>query len=166
MHEIPVAIGLGSNLTDRMRNLNFAIDRLRDHLHPLTVSPVFETLPELYTDQPSFLNACCIGYTVLTPRQLLSALQDAERIAGRTRSGPRFGPRELDLDLLLFGDQVIETPQLVVPHPRLRERAFVVVPLAEIAPAWEIPASRGDPSETVQEVLSRLDTTGVSLFAE
>jgi 2-amino-4-hydroxy-6-hydroxymethyldihydropteridine diphosphokinase len=149
-----------------MRNLLVALGRLRDFLSALTVSSIYETRPELYEEQPSFLNACCTGATVLTPLQVLSELQDIERACGRSREGPRFGPRVLDLDLLLYGEEVIRSPQLVVPHPRMRQRSFVMVPLAEIAPGRVIPASHGDREETVAEVVSRLDTTGVRFFAD
>ncbi|MBK5098559.1 MAG: 2-amino-4-hydroxy-6-hydroxymethyldihydropteridine diphosphokinase, partial [Gemmatimonadetes bacterium] len=111
-------------------------------------------------DQPLFFNACCTGRTRLTPHQFLSQLQDAEQAAGRDRTGPWYGPRTLDLDLLLYGDEVIEDSDLVVPHPRLRERGFVLVPLAEIAADWLVPASRGEEAESVGSLAGRVGTDG------
>jgi 2-amino-4-hydroxy-6-hydroxymethyldihydropteridine diphosphokinase len=159
MHE--VAIALGSNLGDREHWIAFGVWALRRELEELRVSDLFETIPEQLEDQPLFLNACCTGRTRLAPHQLLSQLQDAERAAGRDRSGPRFGPRTLDLDLLLYGDEVIADSDLEVPHPRLRERAFVLVPLADIASEWIVPASQGATAERVDELASRVDRGGL-----
>lgn len=153
----PVAIGLGSNLGDRLAHLRFGVDRLREFLLEMRVSPLYETDPEGDPDQRAFLNAVCIGRTVLSPRQLLSQLQDAERAAGRRRGARRYGPRTLDLDLLVYGDGVFHSSDLWVPHPRLRERAFVLVPFADVAPEWIVPGESG-PDETVARLLSRLDT--------
>ena len=161
LHMIDVAISLGSNLGDRQSWIAFGVQALARELEELQVSSVYETAPELLEDQALFLNACCTGRTRLTPRQLLSQLQDAERAAGRDRSGPRYGPRTLDLDLLLYGDEVIGAPDLVVPHGRLRERGFVLVPLAEIAAEWIVPASQGQPAERVDSLADRVDTGGI-----
>jgi len=140
-----VAIGMGSNLGDRRGALHAALRALRSQLIDVRVSSVWETEPIGPGDQPLFLNACCTALTRQSPRQLLSTLQDIERRAGRTRSGPRYGPRPLDLDLLLYGRRVIETPDLIVPHPRMRERAFVLLPLREIAGGWRVPGPTGRP---------------------
>ena len=156
-----VAISLGSNLGDREAWISFGVQAAARELEELRVSALYETTPELLEDQPLFVNACCTGRTRLTPRQLLSQLQDAERAAGRDRSGPRYGPRTLDLDLLLYGDEVIEDPDLAVPHAWLRERGFVLVPLAEIAADWIVPSSRGEQAATVASLASKVDTTGV-----
>lgn len=156
-----VAISLGSNLGDREAWITFGVQAVVRELEELRVSALYETTPELLEDQPLFLNACCTGRTRLTPRQLLSQLQDAERAAGRDRSGPRYGPRTLDLDLLLYGDQVIEDPDLVVPHSRLRERGFVLVPLAEIAAEWIVPASHGMPADSVGSLAERVGMDGI-----
>ena len=100
---------------------------------------VYETEPAYDTDQPKFLNACCVGWTRLSPLALLDTLKALERNAGRDLHGRRFGPRELDLDILLYGDEVVQTDRLTVPHQGLPDRAFVLVPLAEIAGAWTHP---------------------------
>jgi 2-amino-4-hydroxy-6-hydroxymethyldihydropteridine diphosphokinase len=147
-----VAIGLGSNLGDRVGHLRLGLEAVAAHVEGLRVSRVYETGPRYYEPQGLFLNACCVGWTRLTPRQMLSELQDAERRSGRRRGGPRFGPRELDLDLLLYGSLTLESDQLVLPHPRLRERAFVLVPLAEIAADWEVPATPGHAAATVADL--------------
>ena len=156
-----VAVSLGSNLGDREAWIAFGVRTLRRELEDLCVSSMYETAPVHLEDQPLYLNACCIGRTRLTPHQLLSQLQDAERAAGRERTGPRFGPRTLDLDLLLYGDEVIGDPDLVVPHPRLRERGFVLVPLAEIAAEWLVPASQGGNAASVGELCDRIGSDGI-----
>ncbi|MCL7961791.1 MAG: 2-amino-4-hydroxy-6-hydroxymethyldihydropteridine diphosphokinase [marine benthic group bacterium] len=155
-----MAIGLGSNLGIREERLQFALLRLGEFLDELRVSSLYETEPVHDVEQPRFLNAACTGATRLTPRQLLSQLQDTERAAGRRRGVRRFGPRTLDLDLLLYGDEIVRQPDLIVPHPRLQERAFVLVPLAEIAGEWIVPDGSSRPA-SVAELLSRVDTSGV-----
>jgi len=158
---VRVAISLGSNLGDREALITSGVRVLRRELEHLQLSALYETGPVLLEDQPLFLNACCTGRTRLTPHQLLSQLQDAERAARRDRTGPRYGPRTLDLDLLLYGDEVIDDPDLVVPHRRLRERGFVLVPLAEIAADWIIPASRGEEAESVGSLAGKVGTDGI-----
>jgi len=156
-----VAVSLGSNLGDRAAWIEYGVRALRRELAQLRVSAVYETAPVLLEDQPLFLNACCTGLTRLTPHQLSWQLQDAERAGRRDRTGPRYGPRTLDLDLLLYGDEVIDEPDLVVPHPRLRERGFVLVPLAELAADWIVPASRGEAAESVGSLAGKVGTDGI-----
>lgn len=158
-----VAIGLGSNLGDRSAWLERAVARLRDLLDELRVSSVYETVPMHAGAQPDYLNACCTGHTRLTPRQLLSSLKEVEGRLGRRRGGRRFGPRVIDLDLLLYDELVVEEPDLVVPHPRLRERAFVLIPLAELAADWVVPASDGAPRSSVDRLVAGIDRSGVEL---
>jgi 2-amino-4-hydroxy-6-hydroxymethyldihydropteridine diphosphokinase len=128
-------VGLGANLGDR----ETAIRRAADLIGATRLSTIIETEPWGYANQPPFLNAVAEVDTPLTARELLTHLLDVERRLGRERIGPRWGPRRIDLDLLLFGDEVVDEPGLQVPHPRLAERAFVLEPLAELAPAQEIP---------------------------
>jgi 2-amino-4-hydroxy-6-hydroxymethyldihydropteridine diphosphokinase len=156
-----VAVSLGSNLGDREAWIASGVQALRRDLEDLCLSSLYETTPVHLEDQPSFLNACCTGRTRLTPHQLLSQLQDAELAAGRDRTGSRYGPRTLDLDLLLYGNEVIEDPELVVPHPRLRERGFVLMPLSEIAADWIVPASRGEEADTVGSLADRVGRNGI-----
>lgn len=133
-------IGLGSNLGDRAAMLAAAVDALAVRADVLAVSSVYETAPWGRLDQPPFLNCCVAIETPLVADALLARLKEVEAELGRTR-GERWGPRAIDLDLLLYSGSVIRTPGLVVPHPRLLERAFVLVPLAEIAPDVPIPGA-------------------------
>ncbi len=132
-------IGLGSNLGDREATIRDAVDRLGRHVTIVAVSTLRETDPVGFLDQPRFLNGVAAVETDLAPRQLLDVLLAVEGELGRTRAGPRFGPRTIDLDLLVHGHEVVDEPALTVPHPRLHERRFVLEPLAEIAPQLEIP---------------------------
>jgi 2-amino-4-hydroxy-6-hydroxymethyldihydropteridine diphosphokinase len=148
-----VAIALGSNLGDRAAALAFAVDRIAAFVTDLTLSPVVETEPEGegLGDQPLFLNAALVGASELSARELLDRLLAIEREFGRER--PFHGaPRTLDLDLVLCGDEVIDEPGLRVPHPRLRERFFVLGPLAHVAPDMRDPVS----GMTVGELLRKL----------
>lgn len=134
-------IGLGANLGDRAATLDAALARLDrlDACDVLAVSRYYSTPPWGDTDQPEFLNAVALLRTDLAAQDLLEALQDIESALGRERTGRRWGPRTIDLDLLLYGDECIKTPRLTVPHPRIRERAFVLVPLVELSPELTIP---------------------------
>ena len=137
-------VGIGSNLGERERVIASALDLLRaeNGLEVMAVSTLRETDPVGYLDQPRFLNGAVAVETSLTARELLGRLLEIERRLGRVRGeGPRFGPRTIDLDLLLYGDESIQEPGLVVPHPRLAERRFALEPLAELDPALEIPGS-------------------------
>jgi 2-amino-4-hydroxy-6-hydroxymethyldihydropteridine diphosphokinase len=134
-------IGLGSNLGDREATLRRALARLNaaHAIRVLEVSRFRETDPVGFTDQPKFVNAVAAVETELAPRELLETLLSVERAMGRTREGPRFGPRTIDLDLLLYDDEIIDEPGLRVPHPRLHERTFVMEPLAELEPGLVVP---------------------------
>ena len=138
---INVAIALGSNLGDREANLAFGLSALPGFITNLEQSRWYDTAPVgVSPGQPRFLNGVVIGETALTARELLERLLAIEREAGRVR-GTALAPRTLDLDLILFGEERIEEPGLVVPHPRFRERLFVLEPLAEVAPGWIDPAT-------------------------
>jgi 2-amino-4-hydroxy-6-hydroxymethyldihydropteridine diphosphokinase len=137
---VPVAIALGSNLGDRASHLTFAVERLGTALRDFTVSSFIDTNPVGVGAQPVFLNGAVSGWTELSPRQLLEFLLAVERERGRLR--PFEGaPRTLDLDLVLYGTAIIDEPGLTVPHPRFRERAFVLAPLTEIAGEMQDPVS-------------------------
>ena len=145
---IPVAIALGSNLGDRLGHLHWAIQQLRADLADLRVSTIIETAPvDVPDEQPPFLNAVVIGRYDKTADELLHCLHVLEAAQGRRRTHAR-AARTLDLDLILFGDLVINKPGLEVPHPRFRERQFVLEPLAEIAADWIDPVS----GKTIQEL--------------
>jgi 2-amino-4-hydroxy-6-hydroxymethyldihydropteridine diphosphokinase len=134
-------IGLGANLGDRAATLTRAIDLLTERLaiDVLGVSSFRETDPVGYLDQPRFLNAAIAVETSLTPPALLSTLLEVERELGRVREGPRYGPRPVDLDLLLMDGLVLDEPGLELPHPRLHERVFALEPLAELDPELVVP---------------------------
>lgn len=136
-----MAIALGSNLGDREANLAFGLSALPGFMTNLKHSRWYDTTPVgVSPEQPRYLNGVVIGETELSARDVLDRLLEIEREAGRTR--PSLGaPRTLDLDLILFGDETIEEPGLAVPHPRFRERLFVLEPLAEVAPDWIDPAT-------------------------
>jgi 2-amino-4-hydroxy-6-hydroxymethyldihydropteridine diphosphokinase len=143
-------VGLGANLEDPRAQIDRALELLaeEDGVEVVAVSTLRETDPVGYEDQPRFLNGAAELRTTLGARELLERLLEIERRMGRVRGeGPRFGPRTIDLDLLLYGDEVIDEPGLEIPHPRLHERAFALEPLAELDPALEIP--RRGPVQTL-----------------
>jgi 2-amino-4-hydroxy-6-hydroxymethyldihydropteridine diphosphokinase len=137
-------IGLGANLGDRESSLRRAVEHLADdpEIEVVGVATFRETDPVGYLDQPRFLNGVVAVETGLGARELLDRLLAIERSLGRERTGPRFGPRTIDLDLLLLGDAVIDEPGLSVPHPRLAERRFVLEPLVELDPELVLPDGR------------------------
>ncbi len=134
-------VGLGSNVGDRERMLWSAVHMLtfNPEVEVVAVSSIRETDPVGPLDQPRFLNAAVAIETELRPRALLDLLLSIERELGRTREGPRFGPRTIDLDLLLYGDEVVDEPGLTLPHPRLHERRFALEPLVELEPDLAVP---------------------------
>jgi 2-amino-4-hydroxy-6-hydroxymethyldihydropteridine diphosphokinase len=134
-------IGVGSNLGERDATIRDAIELLAadPELEVEAVSAIRETDPVGVVDQPRFLNAAIRLTTELAPRQLLERLLAVEQQLGRVRDGERYGPRTIDLDLLLYGDEIVEEPGLRVPHPRLAERRFVLEPLAELDPGLVVP---------------------------
>jgi 2-amino-4-hydroxy-6-hydroxymethyldihydropteridine diphosphokinase len=139
-----VYLSLGSNLGDREANLRRAIDALeRQDIHVIKQSSLYETAPQDVVEQPWFLNLALECQTRLFPLQLLAATQRIENELGRTRTGAiRRGPRTIDIDILLFGAAVMQTAKLVIPHPRMFERRFVLEPLLEIAPDLRDPLTR------------------------
>jgi 2-amino-4-hydroxy-6-hydroxymethyldihydropteridine diphosphokinase len=149
-------LGLGGNLGDPQKAMASALQAIdadpRNDV--VAVSSVYRTPPWGKTDQPDFLNAVASVETGLSPRELLDLCLEAERGLKRVRA-ERWGPRTIDIDLLLFGDRAIEEPGLEVPHPRMTQRAFVLLPLAEIAPELKIGA------KTAAQFLAMLDTKGI-----
>ena len=147
-------LGLGSNLGDRRRRLREALEAIGALASDLQVSSLYETQPQGFSEQPSFLNAVCRVWTRLDPFELLDALRRIQEAGAR----PAFvnGPRDVDVDLLLYGDSVIGLSHLVVPHPRMCDREFVLAPLAEIAPGLVHPVRK----QTVAELLRNLPASG------
>jgi 2-amino-4-hydroxy-6-hydroxymethyldihydropteridine diphosphokinase len=151
-------IGIGSNLDDPEAQVRRAIAALASipETRFVRASRLFRTAPWGRTDQPAFVNAAAEIATALTPRALLGALLAIERAQGRHRDGTRWGPRTLDLDVLLYADATIEEPGLAIPHPHLAERAFVLLPLADLEPALVVPG-RG----RISTLLRNVDANGV-----
>lgn len=154
MKPVIVYLGLGSNLGDRQANLHRALELLSADVKVAQVSPTYDTAPVGNTDQPRFLNLVCKAKTLLSPPHLLTFVKNIETKMGRT-PGPRNSPRPIDIDILFYGGLVLETPALVIPHPRLTERAFVLAPLADIAPRLKHPVS----GKTVRQMLKELKRT-------
>jgi 2-amino-4-hydroxy-6-hydroxymethyldihydropteridine diphosphokinase len=148
-----IYLGLGTNIGDRAKNLNDALESLEGHpkISIKRASNFYETPPWGDTNQPSFLNAAVEVKTSLKPHELLAALKGIESELGRGKSR-RWGPRIIDIDILLYDDQIIDTPKLTIPHRDLHSRAFALVPLLEIAPELKNPAS-GIPFKTSLERL-------------
>ena len=155
-----IFLALGSNLGNRLANLRDAINALAPDVTVLRESTIYETPPWGYTDQPPFLNMVIEAETSLKPGALLGYLKEKERSLGRAESF-RYGPRHIDLDILFYGDLIFEDEHLQIPHPLLHERAFVLVPLAELAPDFVHPVLGKD----VKSLLSVLDSDEIQPFS-
>ncbi|MBC8333772.1 MAG: 2-amino-4-hydroxy-6-hydroxymethyldihydropteridine diphosphokinase [Anaerolineales bacterium] len=155
-----IYIALGTNLGDRLANLRSAIESLAPDVHIIRESTIYETPPWGYTDQPAFLNMVIEAATSLKPRALLTYLKKQEDELGRIESF-RYGPRQIDLDILFYDDLVLSEDDLHIPHPRLHERAFVLIPLADLAPELEHPIL----GQRVHSLLNDVDTSGITPFS-
>jgi len=164
MNKVRTYLGLGSNLGSRWDSLRLALVLLEDprgQIRVLRTSQVYETYPWGFKEQPDFLNCVAEITTELEPDQLLRRAKEVEKDMGR-QSGPRYGPRLIDIDILLYGDQSLERAELEVPHPRLHLRAFALVPLAELVPSLVHPTLKktiADLAESV-EGSERLEPLG------
>ena len=156
-----VYIALGTNLGNRPDNLRAALGTLPPEVNVLAESHIYETPPWGYEDQPAFLNMVVKAETCLEPGALLKYLKQLEVQLGR-EGNFRWGPRLIDLDILFYDDLIIDTPPLVIPHPRLHERAFVLVPLADVAPDVIHPVLE----RSVREILAGIDTQGIDHFGD
>jgi 2-amino-4-hydroxy-6-hydroxymethyldihydropteridine diphosphokinase len=154
-----IYLALGTNLGDRMDNLRRAIAALPPTIRVTALSPVYETPPWGYADQPAFLNMALAGETESNPSDLIAFLKNLESELGREKTF-RNGPRLIDMDILFFDDLRMDEPGLVIPHPRLHERAFVLVPLNDIAPGLIHP----ELGRAMRDLLKEVDTKGVNFY--
>ncbi len=152
MNTTAVYLGLGSNLGNRQKNLDRALNMLSLRMQLKQVSSIFETEPVGNPNQSRFLNLVCRVDTILEPQEILTLGKGIELKMGRTPGYEINSPRIIDIDILLYGDKVVDTDKLVIPHPRLAERAFVLVPLAEIAPDIVHPVTK----KTIKELLQAI----------
>lgn len=151
-----IYLGLGTNLGDRTANLQAALDGLAEKLVITAVSPLYQTPPWGVTDQPDFLNLCLAAETDLPPTELLTFVKNLEVELGR-QPAKRWGPRHIDIDILFYANQLVETENMTIPHPRLAERAFVLRPLADIAPDFVHPVL----GETMADLAARVADEGI-----
>ncbi|MDA8216060.1 MAG: 2-amino-4-hydroxy-6-hydroxymethyldihydropteridine diphosphokinase [Dehalococcoidales bacterium] len=156
-----VFLGLGANLGDARANIEKALSLLESRMHIGAVSSWYDTAPVGYLDQPRFLNLVCEGTTDLAPAELLTFVKGIEQQLGRQPT-VRYGPRPVDIDILLYDDKVIRAPDLEIPHPRLAERGFVLLPLAEIAAAVIVPGT----GKTVDELRRALPEQDVKRLGQ
>lgn len=157
-----VLLGLGSNLGDRVRHLERAIERLGKEIRLEAISSIYETQPLGDRDQPWYLNLVCLGVTRFGPRGVLEFIAQIEADLGRDRGEGGTAPRTIDIDILAYDDRIIDEPDLQLPHPRMGERAFVLEPLCEIAPDWRHPVL----SQSAREMLDRTGGGEVRLFSD
>lgn len=153
-------LALGSNIGDRAENLKAAITAIKPEVVATKCSPVYETPPWGYDDQPQFLNQVIEAETDLLPKDLLAHLKETEKLLGREKTFKN-GPRVIDLDIIFYNDLVVNSPPLVIPHAHMQERAFVLVPLAAIAPDFHHPILM----QSVSELLATVDISGITEFS-
>lgn len=160
MDQTNVYLALGSNLGDRCNNLRLALEKLSEKVTIIKASSVYETPPWGYVEQPAFYNQVLYGKTLLTPSELLTFVKEIEENMGRVKNFQN-GPRLIDIDILLFAEEMVNTENLVIPHPRMVERAFVLLPLSEIEPDIIIPGI----NKSLSALLRQVDQTGIHKLA-
>ena len=156
-----IYLSLGTNLGNREMNLEGVKSDLPPLVEILDCSPVYQTKPWGYLDQPDFLNQVLAVETSLSPRELLEYIKGIEKKIGREPSF-RFGPRIVDIDILFYGDRIIQEEELIIPHPRIKDRAFVLIPLANIDPDLNYPGTES----SISDLLLNVDQAGVDLYQE
>ena len=152
LRPVKVYLGLGSNMGDRHNNLERALQLLSHKIKLVLISPVYDTAAVGNTRQERFLNLVCVAATTLKPIDLLSFVKEIEKTMGR-QPGPPNNPRPIDIDILFYGDLIIKVPDLIIPHPRLTKRAFVLIPFADIAPDFVHP----EIGEKIEQILQALN---------
>ena len=160
-----VALSLGSNLGNRLDNMRHAVALMKPLGKITKRSAVYETPPWGVEAQPRFLNACVLLETDVPPKMLLDKLKEIEQVVGRVER-ERWGPREIDIDILTYGGEVINEAELTVPHPGTRERAFVLIPLSEIAPDMKIPPDNGEVSLIAQKIREKTSDDGIIFITQ
>jgi 2-amino-4-hydroxy-6-hydroxymethyldihydropteridine diphosphokinase len=162
LKSIPIALSLGSNLGDRLAALKYAISRLSTVIPHIVCSPIYETEPVGYTEQPAFLNCACIGHTEHSIEAILDLISVIHGELHR-KPRPKWHEREIDIDILLYGDAIIHAEHMIIPHPRMHERAFVLQPLSNIAPEMMHP----EKNQTIAALYDQCnDDAGIALFCE
>lgn len=154
-----VYLALGSNVGDSRANIAQAVQLLDSAIRQIKQAPLYTSKAVGYTDQPDFLNTAVSGQTNLTPEELLEFIDKIEQQVGRTASF-HWGPREIDIDIILYGDQVLKTDKLTIPHPRFRDRDFVLQPLNDLNPALVDPVS----GQTVEQLLNKIEPSRRSII--
>ncbi len=154
-----IYLGLGTNLGDRLENLQTAVELLPPDIYDIKFSPIYESLPWGYADQPTFLNQVIIGWTGLSPLDLLAHIKQIEQKMGRQMTF-RYGPRLIDIDILAYDDLILDTPKLTIPHPQITKRSFVLVPLADLTPDWRHPVLK----QSAQRLLNQLTCDDIKIY--
>jgi 2-amino-4-hydroxy-6-hydroxymethyldihydropteridine diphosphokinase len=151
MGKVRIYLALGSNLGDRLQTIESGMELLKSRVSELSISKIYETEPWGITDQPAFLNACVGGFTTLSPTNLLKFIKEIEITLGRKKR-IKWGPRELDIDILFYGERIINESDLVIPHPFLHQRSFALVPLKDLAPDFIHPVIKKSISSLLEEL--------------
>jgi 2-amino-4-hydroxy-6-hydroxymethyldihydropteridine diphosphokinase len=154
-----VYLALGANVGDARANISRAVELLNRHLNGIKQASVYVSKAVGYTDQSDFVNTAISGQTDLTPGKLFKFIKDIEQQVGRVKRF-KWGPREIDIDIIFYGDQVVDTAELTVPHPRFRERDFVLQPLLDLNPKLVDPVS----GQTISQLLAKLNPSQRSIF--